>query len=68
MNGKTEDMEISRSLTSLHNRLMSGEQVVCYSCHKGHYQPLNPSAKVNHSFICDNCGDHYHWDPDIFVE
>ena len=42
--------------------LLRGEEVLCVACKKGHYRPFNPAFKINHSFICDNCGDRVHWD------
>lgn len=60
-----ENLKKSKSLTS---RLLDGEEVVCENCGKGIYRPFNPQFKVNHSYVCDRCGDHVHWDPVVEVE
>lgn len=49
-------------------RLTAGESVVCKKCGQGIYKPFNPDSKINHAYICDNCGDTVHWDPLIVVE
>jgi len=59
-------METSNNSTSLEN-LDSGD-VECTICHKGHLKPFNPQYKVNHSFICDNCGANLHITPNVIVE
>ncbi len=43
--------------------VIQGKEVLCVACKKGYYRPFNPAFKINHSFICDNCGDRVHWDP-----
>lgn len=49
-------------------RLSSGEKITCKKCGKGIYRPFNPEFKDNHCYICDNCGDSYHWDPAVEVK
>lgn len=61
-------METSEKSISLVTRLLNGEQVTCTVCGKGIYEPVNPKAKINHGFICDNCGAHFSWDPVVIVE
>lgn len=58
-------MKESKSLMS---RLLKGEQVICKQCGKGVYKPFKPNAKVNHYYICDNCGAQVHWDPVVDIE
>ena len=48
--------------------LLRGDKVACRECGKGCYQPLNPSYKVNHYFVCDHCGSSFHWDPVVNIE
>ena len=61
-------METLASSTSLTSRLLSGEEIKCNKCKKGIYRPLNPDHKVNHWFVCDVCGNTYHWDPVIEID
>lgn len=60
-----ETFETSKSLIS---RLLDGEKITCFACHKGIYRPFNPAFKINHSFVCDCCGDSIHWDPVVEIE
>ncbi len=60
-------------MENLNNLILSDEQlnegkVECLNCHNGTYKPLNPNYKVNHSFVCDNCGDNLLIEPKVIVE
>lgn len=61
-------METMKKSTSLISRLNGGEKVICTECRKGIYRPFNPKSKINHSYICDNCGAHVQWEPAVEVE
>ena len=56
------------NLTSLSERLLSGEKVECLSCHKGQYLPLNPEFEMNHTYQCPECGDSVHIEANVTVE
>lgn len=53
-----------------HERLSSGEKVLCPKCHQGYFVPYKAPADKAHWFECSNpnCDCHYHWDPAIFIE
>lgn len=36
--------------------LQNGKEIKCHACHKGIYRPFNPKYKINHAYVCDNCG------------
>lgn len=59
-------MEALRN-SDLLSRILSGEQVQCIRCKKGIYKPFNPKFDINHCYICDCCGDHYHYDPIVGI-
>lgn len=61
-------MDTSKKYISLSSRLIQGEEVVCEKCGKGIYRPFNPRFKINHVYVCDNCGDSVHWDPVVDIE
>ena len=56
------------NLTSLSDRLWAGEKVKCEKCGKACYEPLNPNATVNHSYVCPICGDAVHIEANVVVE
>lgn len=68
MNGSLVDMETTLKYDYMIERLNAGELVKCKSCGKGIYRPFNPDAKINHSYVCDNCGANVHWDPVVEVK
>ena len=61
-------METFKTSKSLIERLLDGEEITCQICHKGIYRPFNPRFKINHSFVCDQCGSHIHWDPVVEID
>lgn len=56
MNGRQEAMETIPKYDYMIERLQKGEKVKCKVCQKGIYQPFNPKYKINHAYVCDNCG------------
>jgi len=42
----------------LNPRTKSSDRIVCDSCGKGIWIPLNPDYDINHGFTCSNCGAH----------
>ena len=59
-------METTNNLILSEEMLNEGE-VQCYSCKKGHYKPYNGKCKINHCFICDNCGDRLTVEPNVEI-
>lgn len=51
------------------NETTTEEDVIkCGQCRIGHWVPLHPESKNNHSFICSNCGIELHITPAATVE
>lgn len=46
----------------LNPRTKSSDRIVCDSCGKGIWIPLNPYYDINHGFTCSNCGAHANFD------
>ena len=46
----------------LNPRTKSSDRIVCDSCGKGIWIPLNPDYDINHGFTCSNCGAHANFD------
>lgn len=67
-NGKELVMVITLDWTSLEKKIKDGERVLCPKCKKGSIVPLNPEAKINHSFNCDNCDYHIHFGPLVIID
>ena len=61
-------MVITLDWTSLEKKIKDGERVPCPKCNKGSIVPLNPEAEINHSFNCDNCDYHIHFDPLVIID
>ena len=49
-------METIPKYDNMIERLQKGEEVKCKECQKGIYRPFNPKYKINHAYVCDNCG------------
>ena len=61
-------METTRSSISCVEALLEGKDMLCTKCKQGHYRPFNPKFEINHSFVCDICGNSIHWDPVVDVD
>ncbi len=48
--------------------LQNGKKIECDICHKGIYRPFNSKFKVNHAYVCDNCGSCINIDPVVEVK
>lgn len=49
-------------------RLQKDEKVKCKVCQKGIYKPFNSKYKINHAYVCDNCGSSINIDPVVEVK
>ena len=61
-------METTQKLNYTIEDLQNGKKITCSKCHKGIYKPFNPDYKVNHVFICDNCGTNIIIEPMVEIK
>lgn len=61
-------METTLKYDYMIERLQKGEKVKCKVCQKGIYKPFNSKYKINHAYVCDNCGSSINIDPVVEVK
>lgn len=44
------------------------DKVLCRVCKKGIMVPINPAAKENHCFVCNNCGARANIDNNVEIK
>ncbi len=57
-----------KDLDTLVEELERNKEARCPACDKGMLRPINTNVKVNHYYICDNCGEPLTITPNIIID